>query len=121
MPKVTAMAFLRSRHPDFPFEERIKRQDVEELLNLKPIRFQQALVQGEVKREDDRLYNLATMVGFAEKMISGGEILARWSADGRTMPSPFRGRRRLARLRHLGWDRDLVDMVMAEHVRQIGD
>lgn len=116
IPKVTAMVFLRGRHPDFPFEDRIKRQDVEELLNLKPKRFQQALLQGEVKRGEDRLYDLGAMIGLAEEKISGGEILARWSADGRTMPQPFRGRKRLERPRHLGWDRNLVEMMMAEHV-----
>ena len=121
VPKVTAMVFLRSKYPKFPFEDRIKRQDVEELLNLNPKCFQQALLHGEVKRGEDRLYSLSAVMHLAEKMISGGEILARWSAYGRKMPRPFRGRKRLNRLHHLGWDRDLVETVMSEHVRQNGE
>lgn len=93
----------------------MKRQDVEELLNLKPVRFGEALAAGDVKRGSDRMYDLTTKLGLAEKMISQGEILARWSGHGRQLPAPFRGRKRLERINHLGWHRVDAGAAMEKH------
>lgn len=114
------LTFERVSHSGFPFEERLKRQDVEELLNLKPVRFRQALAAGDLSRGEDRLYDLAAVLRLADAMISGGEILARWSAHGKRMPAPFRGRRRLVRIDHLGWDRRAVETTMASHLSRSG-
>ena len=116
LPLVERLSFDRPRYADFAFEHRLKRQDVEELLNLKPVRFGEALAIGEVERGSDRMYDLTTMLGLAEKMISQGEILARWSAHGRQLPAPFRGRKRLKRTSHLGWHRVDAEAAMEKHV-----
>lgn len=116
LPLVERLSFDRPRYPDFAFEHRLKRQDVEELLNLKPVRFGEALAIGELERGSDRMYDLTTMLGLAEKMISQGEILARWSAHGRQLPAPFRGRKRLKRTSHLGWHRVDAEAAMDKHV-----
>ncbi|UYY57998.1 hypothetical protein [Sphingomonas sp. S2-65] len=114
---LTGMDFARPRRCRIDFTSRINRRDAEELLNLTPRIFQEALIAGELPASESGTYGRADILRLARLHISGGEILARWGGRGRKMPSPLRAlpligsKGRLGRLRHE------VEALMAKHER----
>lgn len=96
-------------------ETTMKREDVEELLNLDPRIFGEALRAGEIPRLDDGRFERRTMLSFARRHISGGEILLRWMGGGMRMPPPMRAGGAPQRIGFIGWSRPQVEAAMAGH------
>lgn len=106
------MDFNEADYPDSTFDTFVNARDAEKLLNLKPPRFWEAVKAGELPSRFQGRYRRADILGLAERFVSGGEILARWSSNGREMPAPLRGPNRLRRQCHLGWNRAEVETAL---------
>ena len=112
--RLSELAFDPGHYPAFDFGCTITRDDAEEMLNLNPRQFQEALDDDEIKCVGIREYDRAQVETLAARYISGGEILMRWCGGGRRKPDAFRGPKRLRRASRLGWLRAEVEERMAE-------
>jgi hypothetical protein len=107
------LTFDEAEHPPRSnFDTMINGRDAEEMLNLKPRAFYQALKAGELPTPVDGLYDRSAIIELAQHYISGGEVIARWVSTGRAMPAPLKGQDRIRREGKLGWERTAVEDAM---------
>jgi hypothetical protein len=110
---LAGMTFDAGAHPSFAFDPRINRRDAEDLLNVNPKMFGCAVEAGQAPVPTAGTYDRAEILGVAEMLISGSEILARWGDGGRKMPEPITGRDAPRRVGHLGWRRLTAEAALA--------
>ncbi len=117
--RIACMRFDRSDFPRFAFDSNMPRRDAERLLNVTPRYMDAAIDSGDLQRNANGMFDSDHVMDRATTFISGGEILMRWSGEGRKKPAPFRGRGKLKRAGPLGWLRLDVEQRMKGEPRRL--
>lgn len=114
---LAGMTFDAGAHRSFAFDPRINRRDAEDLLNVNPTVFSGAVKAGQTPVSAVGTYDRADVLALSRKLISGGEILARWGDGGRKMPKPMTGTDRPVRFGYLGWLRSDTEAALSKFTR----
>jgi len=102
--RIAGMQFDRQVHSDFQFEAQMPRCDAERLQNVTPKCLDEAVADGQLRREANGMFDWHHVMDRGTTFISGGEIVMRWDCEQKK-PAAFRGRAKLQREGGLGWSR----------------